>query len=279
MDYNEAEAHEMARAMDMAIYYVYLLKKGPTWSPDSTPEIDALQEAHLNNLRRLGEEGKLVLNGPLLDSFQLSGEIRGIGVLKAKSLTEAQEWISTDPMVKVGRLVFELHAWMVAKGIVALTAATLPKAVWEMARKALWILAVALLLGALPLLASACGESRAVAQSSGSPRAEVRLVDVADVALLKGRPARFMFHVDSTQGLRIIMLTALPLTSHSLRKFDAQDGAPITPEDVTLEGGWHGSGRESAYALLTTRPVTPGWYRLDLVGEGRIRTLAVVAHD
>jgi len=117
MKFNEAEAYEMARSIDRAIYYVYLLKKGPTWSPDSTPEIAALQEAHLDNLRRLAEEGKLVLNGPLLDSFQLSGEIRGIGVLKARSMAEAQEWISTDPMVKVGRLVFELHAWMVAKGI------------------------------------------------------------------------------------------------------------------------------------------------------------------
>src|SRR3989337_3474083 len=116
VEYNEAEAYELAASMDRAIYYVYLLKKGPTWSPDSTPEIAALQEVHLSNLRRLGEEGKLVLNGPLLDSFQLSGEIRGIGGLKAKSLAEAQEWISTDPMLKVGRLVFELHAWMIAKG-------------------------------------------------------------------------------------------------------------------------------------------------------------------
>ena len=117
MEYNDAEAQELARSMGMSVYYVYLLKKGPTWSPDPTPEIQALQEAHLANLRRLRVEGKLVLNGPLLDSFQLSGEIRGIGVLKASSLAEAQEWISTDPMVKVGRLVFELHAWMVSKGI------------------------------------------------------------------------------------------------------------------------------------------------------------------
>ena len=117
MEYNDTEAQELARSMNRAFYYVYLLRKGPNWSPDTTPEIEALQDAHLANLRRLGDEGKLVLNGPLLDSFQLSGDIRGIGVLKARSLEEAKEWISTDPMVKVGRLIFELHAWMVKKGI------------------------------------------------------------------------------------------------------------------------------------------------------------------
>ena len=99
------------------IYYIYLLRKGPAWSPDETPEIEALQEAHLANMRRLSEMGKLVINGPLLDSFATSGEIRGIGVLKTNSLAEAQELISTDPMVKVGRLIFELHTWMVAKNI------------------------------------------------------------------------------------------------------------------------------------------------------------------
>ena len=102
---------------NMTIYYVFLLKKGPAWSPDETPEIEALQQAHLANLRHLGEMGKLVLNGPLLDSFATSGEIRGIGVLKAASLAEAQELIGTDPMVKAGRLIFELHAWMVGKNI------------------------------------------------------------------------------------------------------------------------------------------------------------------
>jgi uncharacterized protein len=117
MEYDDREAWHSAQEMGMAVYYLYLLKKGPAWSPESTPEIEELQAAHITNLKRLGAEGKLVLNGPLLDSFQLSGEIRGVGVLKATSLVEAQEWISTDPMVKIGRLVFELHTWMVNKGI------------------------------------------------------------------------------------------------------------------------------------------------------------------
>jgi uncharacterized protein YciI len=119
MMYDDKQAWEDVKQHfpNMTIYYLFLLKKGPTWSPEETPEIDTLQEAHLANLRRLGEMGKLVINGPLLDSFAISGEIRGIGVLKTNSLAEAQELISTDPMVKAGRLIFELHAWMVDKNI------------------------------------------------------------------------------------------------------------------------------------------------------------------
>jgi uncharacterized protein len=119
MSYDDLQAWKDVREHfpNMTIYYIYLLKKGPIWSPEDTPEIEALQEAHLANLQRLREMGKLVLNGPLLDSFATSGEIRGIGVFKAASLAEAQQLISTDPMVKVGRLIFELHTWMVDKNI------------------------------------------------------------------------------------------------------------------------------------------------------------------
>ena len=119
MAYDDAQAWQDVNEHfpGRTIYYIYLLKKGPTWTPDPSPEVDALQEAHLANMRRLGEMGRLVLNGPLLDSHATSGEIRGIGVLKVSTLEEAQELISSDPMVKVGRLIFELHAWMVEKNI------------------------------------------------------------------------------------------------------------------------------------------------------------------
>jgi uncharacterized protein YciI len=103
--------------MGMTIYHIFLLKQGPTWSPESTSEIEKLQKAHLANYKRLAEMGKLVLTGPFLDSFATNGELRGMGVLKADTLEEAQELISTDPMVKVGRLVYELHPWMVEKDI------------------------------------------------------------------------------------------------------------------------------------------------------------------
>lgn len=115
MEYDDKQAWKDAEEMGMTIYYLFILKKGPIWSPESTPEIDALQEAHLANYRRLAEEGKLTITGPFLDSFQLVGDTRGAGVLKANSWDEAHEWISTDPMVKIGRLTFELHAWMLKK--------------------------------------------------------------------------------------------------------------------------------------------------------------------
>ena len=117
MIYNEKNAHEEAESMGMDVYHIFLLRKGPTWSPESTPEISALQEDHLANYKRLAEIGKLVLTGPFLDSFATSGEVRGMGILKTDTLQEAEELIATDPMVKVGRLVFELHAWMVEKGV------------------------------------------------------------------------------------------------------------------------------------------------------------------
>lgn len=104
---------------NMTIRYVFILKKGPTWSPDSTPEIAALQEAHLANYRRLADIGKLVVTGPFLDAFATSGEVRGMGVLRAESFEEAHQLISTDPMVQANRLIFELHAWMVDKNILA----------------------------------------------------------------------------------------------------------------------------------------------------------------
>lgn len=115
--YDENDAREMASSMGMVIYHIFFLKKGSTWTAEETPEVLNLQKEHLANLRRLGEMGKLVLNGPLLDSFAVSGEIRGVGVLKAETMTEACELLDTDPMVKVGRLVYEVHAWMVGRGI------------------------------------------------------------------------------------------------------------------------------------------------------------------
>jgi len=90
----------------MRSYVMAFLKAGPNRSQDSAEAV-ALQRAHLANIQRLADEGKLVLAGPFLDS----GPTRGIYVFDVATVEEARELTMTDPAVQAGRLEMELHPW------------------------------------------------------------------------------------------------------------------------------------------------------------------------
>jgi len=100
----------------MTTVYLVLLMRGPRAAEwDAKPdELAKLQEAHLANNKRLVETGKLILLGPFLDD----GYWRGVFVFKADSLAEAEALAATDPSVQAGRMAFELHPWMIEKGII-----------------------------------------------------------------------------------------------------------------------------------------------------------------
>jgi uncharacterized protein YciI len=93
-------------------YYLGFLKKGSTWAPGETPELRQLQEAHLANIRRLHEMGKLVIAGPL----DGNGNFRGVFVFKTDSVEEAKALAATDPMIKIGRLAMDIYSWSVPAG-------------------------------------------------------------------------------------------------------------------------------------------------------------------
>ncbi|MCI0396920.1 MAG: YciI family protein [Chloroflexi bacterium] len=97
----------------MTIYYLGLLRRGPAWTPEVTPEVEALQEAHMANIRRIGEAGKLVLAGPFTDG----GDLRGVFLFRTESLEEAEALAAADPSVQAGRLIVELHPWLVPVGV------------------------------------------------------------------------------------------------------------------------------------------------------------------
>lgn len=90
----------------MRKYVMAFLKAGPNTDMDSATAAQ-LQRAHLDNIFRLADEGKLAVAGPFMDR----GELRGVYVFNVSTIEEAQALTETDPAIKAGRLVMELHPW------------------------------------------------------------------------------------------------------------------------------------------------------------------------
>ncbi len=96
---------------EMITYYLVMLRRGPNWTADLTPEIEELQRQHLAHINRLAETGELVLAGPFIEQ---SGDkaLAGLFIFKVESEKAARELTESDPAVKAGRLVYEIYPWL-----------------------------------------------------------------------------------------------------------------------------------------------------------------------
>ena len=90
----------------MKTYVMAFLKAGPNRIKDSVAR-NELQMAHLKNIMRLANEGKLIVAGPFLDNQP----IRGIFIFNVSTVEEAKALTETDPAIKAGSLIMELHPW------------------------------------------------------------------------------------------------------------------------------------------------------------------------
>ena len=90
----------------MRKYVMAFLKAGPNRDQDSITAVE-LQRAHMANINRMADEGKLAVAGPFLDG----GELKGIYIFNVSTIEEAKALTETDPAIKAGRLVMELHPW------------------------------------------------------------------------------------------------------------------------------------------------------------------------
>ena len=90
----------------MRPYVLVILKTGPKRMPDG-PERDAMFRGHFANMKRLADEGKLMLAGPLdgVDGW------RGLYVFAVKDVEEARQLAATDPVVIEGEMVVEAHRY------------------------------------------------------------------------------------------------------------------------------------------------------------------------
>lgn len=111
--YDAALAKETgADKIGMRKYVMALLRKGPNRAGDPA-ERARLQAAHMANIGRMAEEGKLSLAGPFMDD----GDLRGIYVFNVETVEEAKKLTETDPLIQSGGLVMELHPWYASAGL------------------------------------------------------------------------------------------------------------------------------------------------------------------
>lgn len=91
----------------MRSYVLVILRTGPTRVPDGDAR-KAMFAGHMANIRRLSEDGKLVLAGPFGDK---GGDWRGLFVFAVADIEEAKALVATDPVIIQGEMVAEYHSW------------------------------------------------------------------------------------------------------------------------------------------------------------------------
>lgn len=115
VQYDSVRAKEYgADVYGMKKYVMAFLKRGPNRDLDSA-EAASLQIAHLKNIQKMAEMGKLVLAGP----FFGDGDLRGIYIFNVARIEEAEELTGTDPAILAGSLVMELKEWYGSAGLLA----------------------------------------------------------------------------------------------------------------------------------------------------------------
>ncbi|HEX8037163.1 MAG TPA: YciI family protein [Ktedonobacterales bacterium] len=98
--------------MELNTYYICLLRKGPKWTSEETPELEELQARHMEHIGSLVASGAKVAAGPVDDV----SDIRGFSIFRTATLAEAQALAEADPAVQAGRFIVELHAWRTPAG-------------------------------------------------------------------------------------------------------------------------------------------------------------------
>jgi uncharacterized protein YciI len=88
--------------------YVFVLLKSGSNNMEKGAARDSIFSGHIKNIRRLADEGKLVIAGPFEDNDK---SFRGIFILNVKTIEEARELLKSDPAVHAKILDAELYGW------------------------------------------------------------------------------------------------------------------------------------------------------------------------
>lgn len=93
--------------------YTFVLLRRPSDAPDlPEPELDRLQEEHLEYLASLRADGLLVA-GPFRE--QEDDSLRGLCLFR-RPIDEVRALMERDPSVRAGRMRPDVFTWLTAKG-------------------------------------------------------------------------------------------------------------------------------------------------------------------
>lgn len=113
-EYDAALAQKLgADDYGMHKYVIAFLKTGPV-KIDDKAKLAEIQKAHLRNIGKLADAGKLVVAGPFMDE----GDVEGIFIFDTASVDEARALTNTDPAIKAGVLVMELRPFYCSAALI-----------------------------------------------------------------------------------------------------------------------------------------------------------------
>jgi uncharacterized protein YciI len=92
----------------MRMYVLCILKTGPKDAEMKGKARDEIFAGHFANIRRLADEGKLVVAGPFEENDK---SWRGLYIFNVATLEEADKLVQLDPAVKAGVFVADLTPW------------------------------------------------------------------------------------------------------------------------------------------------------------------------
>ena len=95
----------------MRSYFLVLLRRGPTWTAEKTPETKKLFEGHMANIEAMGNSGKLLIAGPIDADPADTTAVAGIFLFDVPTKEEVMELMSGDPTITSKRLVPEVLTW------------------------------------------------------------------------------------------------------------------------------------------------------------------------
>jgi uncharacterized protein YciI len=83
--------------------FALVFRTGPSWDKAKAPGAQAHFADHSANIRKLREEGRLLVGGRFSD--------QGLLIVEAQDEAEARTFVDRDPSVRAGTFMAEVHAW------------------------------------------------------------------------------------------------------------------------------------------------------------------------